>query len=267
MVRSVRMLFLVFAYGSIGVLAGYVWRSVDQQTEGQLRELSERAADMSPEQRAEQLEQLLREGSPFLETFGSMALDPVLPPLAMLVLQGSTWLLPLLILFVGYNRVADDLESRYTRYVLQRVHRESYLGGKILGHAAVCLAAVLLVQTVWIGLAFAFDMYGAARLPVALPRIWPAMGLIVVTYAAYTMLVSTLFARPVLALLLGTLLLYALWISAYVASVIWSPLSWAWLSSWYASLWRPDPLAYAVFAAYLVVFALLATITLRKVDV
>ena len=266
MVMSVRFLFLLAAYGGAGGLAGYVWTSLDENSNGQLTEFSEKAANISEEERAQALEQMMEQGGPMIEMMGSIVLDPVLPPLAMLVLQGTSWLLPLLILLVGYNRIAEDLESRYTRYVLQRVHRESYLAGKIVGHALVCFVAVLLVQVLWIVFAQIFEVYGADGLWGAAPRIWLGMFVYVLAYSAFTMFASTLFARSVMALLLGAMLMYAIWFAANVASVIWAPLGWMWLSSWYPALWRLDPIGYAVFAAYILVFVGLASAILRRVD-
>ncbi len=266
MVRSIRLLFLVFGYASVGLLVGYGWRSLDAQSEGQLRAFAERAASLTPEERADRLAELAQQGGPFAELMGGLVFDPVLPPVAMLVLHTSSWLLPLLILLVGYNRIADDLESRYTRYVMQRVHRDAYLGGKIVGHAAVCTVAVIVVQLLWMGIASALEMYGADRMWGATIRIWPAMVVFVLAYSAYTMLVSTAFARSVLALLLGTLVLFGVWFAFNIASFGWAPLGRVWLSSWYPALYRLDPIGVAVFVGYTAMFMLVANSILRKVD-
>ena len=52
-----------------------------------------------------------------------------LPPLVLGVLFFSTFAIPWLILLVGYNRISEDVATKYTRYVLQRVHRGAYLAG------------------------------------------------------------------------------------------------------------------------------------------
>ena len=266
MVGSIRLVFLVVGYAGIGLFAGYVWTSLDAQNEGRLTELSQQTANFTPEQRAANLQQLAEEGGPMAQMFGELLYDPALPPLAMIVLQGSSWILPLLILLVGYNRIAEDLESRYTRYIMQRVHRDSYLGGKVLGHAAVCIVAVLAVQGLWIVLASVFQLYGAERMWGATIRIWPAMVVYVLAFATYTMLVSTLFARSMLALLLGTLMLYAIWFALNVASFVWAPLGEIWLSSWYGELYRLRPVGILVFFAYTAAFLLLANTVLRRID-
>ena len=270
MVLSIRLLFLVITYAGVGFLTGYLWVSADNSSEGQLTEFSKQVASLSAEDRLARLEQIAAEGGPMAQvaqTLGSVVFDPSLPPLAMLVLSLTSSILPLLILLVGYNRISDDLESRYTRYILQRVHRESYLGGKILGHAAVCTISVLIVQLAWIAVAMVQDLYGADRLISGTLRIWPAMILFVLTYSSYTMLASTAFGRSVLALLLGAIFLFAFWFAFQLASVVWAPLTEVWISSWYDNLWISDLRAYAVFAAYGLGFALLARAILRRADV
>lgn len=266
MILSVRLFFLMAVYGGVGILTGYMWRMTDANSEGQLREFSEKAATLSPDERAENLERMAEEGGPFLEWLGSLIFDPQLPLLAMLILQVSGWVLPLLILFVGYNRVADDLQSRYTLYIFQRIHRDSYLVGKVLGHAAVCFAAVIVMQVVWLGLANVYEFYGAENMGAAVPRLWLGMVAYVLAYSAYTMFVSAAFGRPVVALMLGTLFMYAGWIGAYLLSFLWPPLLGVWLSSWYAPLWQMEPAAYGVFLAYAVGFMTLAGLIFRRID-
>ena len=266
MVLSVRLLFLAVVYGGVGAFIAYLWRVTDQQNEGRLREFSEKMGEISASDRAEQLEQMAQEGGPLSAQIGSVILDAQLPPLAMLVLVMSSWVLPILILLVGYNRIAEDRQTRYTRYVLQRVHRESYLIGKILGHAAVCFVAVVLVQFIWFGLASVYDFYGADQMWSAVPRIWLGLTVYVLAYSAFTMLVSTAFGRPVLALMLGTMLMFALWIGANVLSFFYAPLSYLWLSSWYTLLWTTTPSAFAVFIGYTLAFTILAGLVIRRAD-
>lgn len=266
MLVSVRLVFLLAVYGGAGGLVGYMWESIDASNEGQLRALSEKTATLTEQERVDAMAEMVDKGGPAIEMVGSVLLDPQLPPMAMLVLQITSWLLPLLILLVGYNRIAEDIERRYTRYIMQRVHRGSYLSGKIIGHALVCLAAVIVVQLVWLLLCTFFDLYGADRMWTAAPRIWLGMVVFVFAYSAYTMMVSTIFGRPMTALLLGAMGMYAVWIGVNMASFVWTPLVRLWLSAWYPALWRLDPAGYVVFLAYGLAFILMAHLVFRRGD-
>lgn len=266
MLVSVRLVFLLAVYGGAGGLVGYMWESIDASNDRQLLALSEKTATLSEEERVEALAEMVEKGGPAIEMVGSVLLDPELPPMAMLVLQLTSWLLPLLILLVGYNRIAEDIHSRYTRYIMQRVHRGSYLSGKIIGHAVVCLVAVVAMQLVWLLVSSFYDLYGADRMWMAAPRIWLGMVVYVFAYSAYTMMVSTVFGRPMSALLLGTMAMYAVWIGVNMASFFWTPLVRLWLSAWYPALWRLDPVGYVVFVAYGLIFILMAHLVLRRGD-
>ncbi len=264
MLLSFRLLFLVTVYAGAGAFVAWVWTSID--SEGQLTEMSKRLAELDPDERAERIQRIQEQGNAFLDMVGTVIFDPTMPPLAVTVLEITSFMLPLLILVVGYNRIAEDIETRYTRYILQRVHRESYLAGKIIGHTFVCLVAVIVVQVLWMLVAQQQELYGADRLFGSVPRVWIGMIVFVGVYSAYTMMVSAVFGRPTVALMLGTMILYAIWLAAFIASFVYAPLQWVWLSSWYSALWRLDLAAFGVFALYTLVFVFLAGLFLRRAD-
>ena len=110
------------------------------------------------------------------------------------------------------------------------------------------------------------EIYPTSGIWMALPKIWLGMLFYVLVYSAYTMLVSVIFGRPTIALLLGTLVMFAIWIAINIASFAYTPLIWLWLSSWYSALWQMSPYAYGVFILYLLGFIGLAGLFLRRVD-
>ena len=258
---SVRLLFMVGLYGGMGLLLGYLWMRLDAETDGVLTDLSRQLAGTEPA--ASDIGVFAEQLAAWLADFGY---DRKVPLLATGILQTSLWLLPLLLLFVGYDRVADDRHSRYTRYVLQRVHRESYLIGKILGHALVSLLVVLGAQAIWLALGWYYDLISVAFVFDYVPVLWTAFVVYVLAYSAYTMLMSTAFERPILALLIGMLLMAAIPIGLAVASRGAPEVTQVWLSAWSTRLLQLDLTAFMVFGAYGVGFGLLAITILRRVD-
>lgn len=252
------MLFLV-SYGVVsgGVAGFFLW--ADAKSEGKLRTFEETVHNSSPEQKAQAIEELSKVvGRPLIEAF----LDGKMPMIVLFVLFFSTFAIPGLVLLVGYGGLADDLSSRFARYVLQRVRRESWLLGKMAAHFAASYAAVLLVHALLLGyaaLATDFDV-GAAL--AAMPRIWIAMVLFILGYVAFTALFSAVVSPPFAAFALGAIALFGLWVVSFIPG-----LGDVWMGSWHMQLWALDPRAIAVYAAHAVVLGGLAYAGLLRRDV
>lgn len=264
MAKSIRAIFLLVTYGLLAGGAGAVILWVNDRTEGKLAEVVEEGAKLGPEERAPAIAALVEQGaSPAL---AEAVVSGVLPPLVFFVLVTSTFVLPVLMLLVGYNRIAEDVSTRYIRYLLQRVHRGTYLAGKLLGHWLVSLAAVVLAHGLLLLLARSTDAFDFERTLAAMPRIWLAMAVFVLAYSAYTMLASALIRIPFLALLAGAMALFALKAGTWILGLIWAPLGDAWLGAWDLRLWALDPTAIAVYLGYTALFIGLAWAVLRWRD-
>jgi ABC-type transport system involved in multi-copper enzyme maturation permease subunit len=126
------------------------------------------------------------------------------------VLYFSTFAIPWLILLVGYNRISEDVQTKYTRFLLQRVHRGAYLAGKIAGHWVASLLAIIVVHSLLLAYAAATDRFDVAAVLKVMPRVWLSMALFVLAYSTFTCMVSSVLQPPFLVLLIGTMLLFTL---------------------------------------------------------
>lgn len=264
MVLSVRAAFFLLVYLAAAAFAGLAIIKVDDGTNGQLSSMQSRLSQLGEEEKAQAIEQLTKANMPegFIEAF----LDGRFPILLLGILYFSTFFLPGVILLVGFNRISGDVSSRFTRYVLQRVHRGSYLAGKIAGHFVVSFAAVVLVHAILLAVGKSQDVFGFDLIISAMPRIWVSMALFTFTYVAYAQLFSALVTQPFLSLLFGLLGLFAIRFLTFVLSFVWAPLEHVWLNDWDLELWTLQPAAVGVYLAYGVGFVALSWLVLRRKD-
>ena len=117
--------------------------------------------------------------------------------------RGTLFFVPLLTLLVGFDQIAGELQHRTFRYAAGRASRGSLVVGKALGVWAVIALMVLVLHTVvWIalitqGLAKSTDVLSWGG------RLWLFSALYAAAYVGLTMLISSLFRTPVLALFVG----------------------------------------------------------------
>ncbi len=257
---SIRALFLVTMYGFVGGGLGLFLLWVDEETGGKLKSLSSAAAALDDAQRQEillQFPEVLR------DSLGQTLLYGGLPPLPFVVLFGSTVFVPLLSVFVGYNRIADDLSIRYTRFIFQRIRRGSYLAGKIGGVFVFSTAAILLVQVLLVCLGVLGDHFEAERMMDALPGVWFSIALLVLAYVAYVSFFSVISPTPFLALLFSVMGLAVI----RTATALVPALRTIWIGHWDLQLWVLDGTAVMVYLATAAVFSFLAFGALIKRDV
>jgi hypothetical protein len=264
MLLSLRAAFLVVTYGAITAVAGGVANWLYTKTQEQLTEAGGAGVSLV-EVQAEMIKGLVEQGWVGPE-LGEQLSSGQLPLILLLVLKASGWLLPGLILLIGFNRISGDISSRFTRYVLQRVHRGSYLAGKVVGHWLASFGAVVVVQLGLLAVAYLNDVFDHTLIAKALPRIWVGMALFTLVFVAYTQLCAALFARPFVTLLLGLMILVAADVGTFVGGLAWEPVGQVWVGDWDTRLWMLDPVAVAVFLAYAAAFVGLAQLVLRKRD-
>jgi hypothetical protein len=259
MLLSVRALLMVVSYGVIsgGIGAAFLW--LDRQAGGQLQSVTQKASELPPEQREEIVHQLSEKlGQPLAQAIVSGDL----PPLVLAVLALSTFAIPGLVLLVGYGGLAEDLSSRFARYVLQRVRRGSYLAGKMAGHFVVTYAAVIVVHALLLAYASTISNFELDKTLPVLPRIWAAMALFIMGYVAFTACFSATISPPFAAFVLGAVALFGLWIVSFIPNV-----GEVWMGKWHMQLWAFDPMAAGVYAANALVLSALAYLGLRRRDV
>jgi hypothetical protein len=185
-----------------------------------------------------------------------------LPWIVLGVLVLSTITLPGLVLISAYDRISEDLTSGYSRYVLQRVHRGTYLAGKVLGSWAALMLAIIATHLVL--LLFVSDVpgVGVSDVVASFPRIWLGMALLLLGYVSFTQMLSVYLKPPFLVLALGALSLFGLWFLS-----LFPPLHDLWLGTWDIRLFVLDPEAVLVYVGYSAAFLGLGFAGLRWRDV
>ena len=264
MLLSLRALFLVLTYGALTAVAGGVANWLYTKAQEQLTEAGKTEVSLAMVQ--EELIKGMMEQGWVEPALGEQLSSGALPVIMLLVLKATGWVLPGLILLVGFNRISGDISTRFTRYVMQRVHRGSYLAGKVAGHWLASFGAVIVVQAALLGVAYAMDVFDHELMAKAMPRIWVAMALFTLVFVTYTQMCAALFARPFVSLLLGLMLLVAFDVGTFAASLFYAPLGQLWVGDWDTRLWALDPVAIAVFLGYAAAFAAIAQLVLRKRD-
>lgn len=259
MVVSVRALLLVVTYGVIagGFGALYLW--VDRQSGGKLEEIAKKTGELAAAEKEQIISQMADKiGRPLAEAI----LNGDLPPLVLFVLLLSTFVIPGLVLLVGYGSIAEDLHTRYARFLLQRVRRGSYLAGKIAAHFIVAYGAVIFVHVMLLLYATTISNFDTERTLVALPRIWLAMAFFVLGYVAYTAVFSAILSPPFLAFAIGGIALLSIWVLAFFPGI-----DKVWMGAWHMQLWALDVRAIGVYVAHAIVFIALSYVGLRRRDV
>ena len=211
----------------------------------------ELAIEQSPD-----LEKLL--GGP---TVTAALLDGSMPIVLFVVLLMSAWALPGLIVLLGYDRIAEDLGSRYARFVLQRVRRGSFLAGKLIGHVGALLAVTIVIHALMLAVAAISGAIPLGPILAAVPKVWCAAAIVFVGYAAFTSAASSWIAPPFAALLVSMAALVVFWVLSF------GELGRFWMGSQLVRIWVLDPIAVAVVLGNAAVFIALAYLRLRLRDV
>jgi ABC-type transport system involved in multi-copper enzyme maturation permease subunit len=199
------------------------------------------------------------------------------PPSLFFLLQGTLVVLPLLVLLVGFDQLAGDVQHRSIRYVAGRAYRHSIVAGKALGVWAVVGVMVLVLHsTVWAVMLFQSNYSVATTLSWGL-RVW----LFSVTYAAayvgLTNLISSFFKTPILALFIGAGIGFGIWLGRLVVLVIstraesFEAASWVFPASYEKLMVSPNPMhaigGCALAIAWGAVCVAFATFILRRRDI
>ena len=265
MVLSLRALFLVLVYAVFAGGIGRLLTFLNEESGGKMWAAVEHAAALPEDQRAQLIDQLAAQLG-MARAVAEAIVSGDLPPLVFAVLYSSTFVLPALMFLVGFNRISEEVSSHFTRYVLQRVHRGSYLVGKVFGHWLVSFLAIVFVHLGLLIYASSVDLFDAESTWRAMPRVWAGMALFVLAYASFNAVFSSMLNPPIAALLVSLVALCGLWMAPKILGLFYAPLGRVWLGSWDTQLWALDPPAIAVYLGYSGLFLAGAYLILRRRD-
>jgi ABC-type transport system involved in multi-copper enzyme maturation permease subunit len=169
------------------------------------------------------------------------------PPLFLFLFKGALFFLPALILLVGFDQIAGEIQHRSIRYLAGRARRSAIVAGKALGvWGVIATMTMVLSATVWT------VMLIRGGYPASLVfswgfRIWIFTVASAAAYVGLTALVSSLFRTPIVALFVGVAALFGLWLTSSVLGALsfdaTQAATWAFPSTYESRLLvSPDPL-------------------------
>jgi ABC-type transport system involved in multi-copper enzyme maturation permease subunit len=128
------------------------------------------------------------------------------------LLEGTLMFLPLLVLLVGFDQIAGEVQHRTIRYSAGRASRASIVTGKALGiWGVVAVMISVLHVTVWI-VAMIQNTGDAGAILSWGPRVLLFSIGCAASYVGFTSLVSSLFRTPIVALFVGAGVGFAIWL-------------------------------------------------------
>lgn len=136
------------------------------------------------------------------------------------LLKGTLRFVPLLILLVSFDQIAGEIQHRGIRYVVGRSRRESFVAGKAIGVWAVISSAILLLHlVVWVVMLIQGSTPPAAVLAWG-PRMWLFSVTGAAAWVGLITLVSSFFKTPIVALLVGVVVSFVLWLTNTILELI-----------------------------------------------
>lgn len=134
------------------------------------------------------------------------------PLLLLFLFTVSLWLVPAIVLVLGFDSVAGDVQHRTVRYWALRSRRWSFVVSKFLALWFTCSAAALAMHVLmWAIVIFRGDATFATTVGWGF-RFWLASLPIIGVWCAMSVLVSGLLRSPILALLLNGGVFFLWWL-------------------------------------------------------
>jgi hypothetical protein len=152
------------------------------------------------------------------------------PSILVALYTATLMFLPALVILIGYDQLAGDLQYRTLRYTAVRAHRSSLVIGKVLAiWLVVCAISLLVNALAWGGLLVGGDASAAIVLRFGL-HFWVMTAVFAAAYAGLVSLVSSWFKTPTLALMTTAAISFALFLVRQVLT------HWPDLPRWLASV-------------------------------
>jgi ABC-type transport system involved in multi-copper enzyme maturation permease subunit len=166
------------------------------------------------------------------------------PPVLFFLFRGTLLFLPLLILLIGFEQIAGEIQHRSIRYLVGRARREAIVIGKGLGVWAVSAVMVLVLHaTVWIVMLAQGSTAASAVISWG-PRLWLFSVAAGAAYVGLTVLVSSWFRTPIVALFVGVAVFFVLWLAKAILGFFPATegATWAFPTAYESLLVSPEPL-------------------------
>lgn len=138
------------------------------------------------------------------------------PVLFAFLFKGTLLFLPVLILLIGFDQIAGDIQHRTIRYMAGRARRSSLVAGKALGvWGVITIMTLVLHLTVWTVMLIRGGDSPALVLSWGV-RLWLFTVASAGAYVGLTSLISSFFKTPIVALFVGVGVLFVLWLASTI---------------------------------------------------
>lgn len=193
------------------------------------------------------------------------------PAVLYALFEGTLVFLPLLVLLVGFDQLAGEIQHRTIRYTVGRAHRASIVVGKALGiWGVVSIMMLVLHVTVWV-IVLARGGNPAGQVFSWGARFWLFSCMCAAAYVGYTTMVSSLFRTPIVALFAGAGGGAVLWVVYRIFNRYLPPAAWAFPNAYEKLLVLPSAVQVlggcALFVAWGAVCVAGATLIMVRRDV
>lgn len=166
------------------------------------------------------------------------------PPVLFGLFRGTLLFVPLLILLIGFEQIAGEIQHRSIRYIAGRARRESIVAGKALGVWGVTATMMLVLHfTVWIVMLAQGGTQASAIFAWG-PRLWLFSVAGAGAYVGLVALISSFFRTPIVALFVGAAVLFGVWLTNTVLGIFptTKPGTWAFPATYETLLVSHQPL-------------------------
>lgn len=268
---SLRSILFFVIYGGSSFIVGSVHGKLigffDKNVAEKLGNLSPEAIQASGINATNMFQQLFEQNPGLVETFGGQKVadalvDGSLPVVVLSIMIMSIFLLPQLIMIIGFDRISQDLHSKFSRYVFLRLNRGPYLAGKILAQWMAALIIVIGVHALLLGMAASQELFDLSELMRAAPTFWLGMMVFLLAYIALTAVFSVSLTPPFAALAVGLIALMGfgiLSLNDLFGAV--------WMGDQGIALWVGTPMAYGLYLGHIFLFGGLSFLRLRTREV
>jgi ABC-type transport system involved in multi-copper enzyme maturation permease subunit len=195
------------------------------------------------------------------------------PPIVWFLFEGTLIFLPLLVLVVGFDQIAGEIQHRTLRYSAGRAARSSLVTGKALGiWGVVAVMMSVLHVTVWV-IALAQGGQSASAVLSWGGRLLLFSMFCAGAYVGFASLMSSIFRTPIVVLFVGAGTGFAIWLLNAVLGYFPStePITWIFPNRYERLLVEPDPLrvlaGLALFVAWGAVCVAASSLIVSRRDV
>ena len=165
------------------------------------------------------------------------------PPILYYLFEGTLMFLPLVILLIGFDQIAGEVQHRTLRFSAARAHRASLVVGKALGIWGVMATMILLLHlTVWV-----LVLVQGGQAPGLVltwgARFWIYSAIAAGAYVGFTALMSAMVKTPIVALFIGIGVGATIWVAFKILGLFPSTeaVRWIFPNRYEMLLYSPEP--------------------------